>query len=180
MVRVAVVGVGYWGPNFVRIMDELPDAELVAVCDQDTSRFEKLGNLFPHLKFVDSLDSLLEKEAIDAIVIATSSDTHYEIAHKSLAQGKHVLVEKPLALSSKEAEELDLVRLREEEIASWRREIERKKRLGEASVTQLREEFEAEGEQLELKIRSAEARDEVLRKGRKSMASARGRDRSEI
>jgi predicted dehydrogenase len=106
MVKVAVVGVGYWGPNFVRILDELPETRLVAVCDSDSSRFERFAAQYPHVTFTDDLDSLLDGNGIDAVVVATGSDSHYEVAKKCLAAGKHALVEKPLALSTADASEL--------------------------------------------------------------------------
>jgi predicted dehydrogenase len=106
MVKVAVVGVGYWGPNFVRNFDEMPDAELVAVCDSDSSKFEKLSSLYPHLDFTDNLDSILNNGEIGAVVIATGSDSHYKVARECLIRSKHVLVEKPIALKSEHAEEL--------------------------------------------------------------------------
>lgn len=106
MVKVAVVGVGYWGPNFVRIMDELPDAALVSVCDADAGKFERLSNLYPHLKFTDKLESIVGNKEIEAVVIATGSDSHYPVARDCLLNDKHVLVEKPIALRSAEAEEL--------------------------------------------------------------------------
>jgi predicted dehydrogenase len=106
MVKVGVVGVGYWGPNFVRILDEMPDAQLVAVCDSDTKKFERLTGLYPHIDFTDNLDTLLEGDRIDAFVVATGSDSHFEVARKCLQAGKHALVEKPLALKSSDASEL--------------------------------------------------------------------------
>ena len=112
MVKVAVVGVGYWGPNFVRIMDELADSNLVTVCDTASEKSAKVKSLYPHLEFTDDFDSLLEGDKIDAVVIATGSDSHYELASKALQRGKHVLVEKPIALKSSQAEEL--VKLAEE------------------------------------------------------------------
>ena len=106
MLKVAVVGVGYWGPNFVRILDEMPDSQLVAVCDSDTKKFEKLTGLYPHIDFTDNLDTLLEGDRVDAVVVATGSDSHFEVARKCLLAGKHALVEKPLALKSSDASEL--------------------------------------------------------------------------
>jgi predicted dehydrogenase len=106
MVKVAVVGVGYWGPNFVRIMDELQEAELKVVCDSDSAKFEKISGLYPHLEFTDDLESVVSDQSIDAAVVATGSDSHFEIARKFLAENKHVLVEKPLALRSVDAEEI--------------------------------------------------------------------------
>ncbi|MFH1219765.1 MAG: Gfo/Idh/MocA family oxidoreductase [Candidatus Eisenbacteria bacterium] len=106
MVKVAVVGVGYWGPNFVRIMDELADAKLVTVCDSDPKRFERLAGIYPHVSFTDNLDHLIDDKEIEAVVVATGSDTHYEITRRCLAAGKHVLVEKPIALNSAHAGDL--------------------------------------------------------------------------
>jgi predicted dehydrogenase len=106
MVKVAVVGVGYWGPNFVRNMDELPDSELVAVCDSDASKFEKISSLYPHLHFTDSLDSVLDNKEVEGVVIATGSDSHHAVAKQCILRDKHVLVEKPIALKSEHAQEL--------------------------------------------------------------------------
>jgi predicted dehydrogenase len=105
-VRVAVVGVGYWGPNFARIMDELADATLVAVCDSDPKRLERLTATYPQARFTGNVEEIIAAPDIDAVVIATGSDSHYGIARKCLDAGKHILVEKPLALSSKDARDL--------------------------------------------------------------------------
>ena len=106
MVRVAVVGVGYWGPNFARIMDELSDARLVAICDSDSKRLDKLKGTYPNARLTGNVDEIIAAKDIDAVVVATGSDSHYEITRKCLETGKHVLVEKPLALSSRHAREL--------------------------------------------------------------------------
>lgn len=106
MVKVAVVGVGYWGPNFVRIMDELGDSNLVAVCDSDPKKYERLAGVHPHVNFTEDLDSLIADKDIDAFVVATGSDTHAAIARRCLEAGKHVLVEKPISLNSADAQRL--------------------------------------------------------------------------
>ena len=106
MVKVAVVGVGYWGPNFVRIMDELGGAELAAVCDSDAKKYDRLAALHPAVTFTQDLDSLIADKTIDAFVVATSSDTHFDIARRCLEAGKHVLVEKPISLNSADARRL--------------------------------------------------------------------------
>jgi predicted dehydrogenase len=106
MVKVAVIGVGYWGPNFVRILDELPGFQLVAVCDTDRKKFERFEAQYPHISFVEKLDSLLDGSKIDAVVVATGSDSHFAVAKQCLLAGKHALVEKPLALSTSDAAEL--------------------------------------------------------------------------
>ena len=106
MVKVAIIGLGYWGPNFIRIMDELPEARLVAACDSDAAKYERLAGLYPHVEFTDDLESLLSGDKVDAVIIATGSDSHYEVGRKSLLQNKHVLVEKPIALRSSQAADI--------------------------------------------------------------------------
>jgi predicted dehydrogenase len=106
MVNVAVVGVGYWGPNFLRIMEELGDAHLATVCDSDAKKLQRFAGIYPGVKFTESLDDVTGDAEIDAVVVATGSDSHYEISRRCLEAGKHVLVEKPLSLSSKHAEDL--------------------------------------------------------------------------
>ncbi|MGQ9604100.1 MAG: Gfo/Idh/MocA family protein [bacterium] len=107
MVRVAVVGTGYWGPNLVRIMDELVESEIVWVCDKESTQFQKLAPLYPHLRFTNDLGKIISDNSIDAVVVATDSNSHYEVTKACLEHGKHVLVEKPLALNSKDA--IDLI-----------------------------------------------------------------------
>jgi predicted dehydrogenase len=106
MVNIAVIGVGYWGPNFVRILDELPGFKLVAVCDSDSKKFDRFAAQYPHISFVDDVDSLLKDHETDAVVVATGSDSHYAVAKKCLLAGKHALVEKPLALNTRDAADL--------------------------------------------------------------------------
>lgn len=107
MVRVAVVGTGYWGPNLVRVMDELVESEIVWVCDKQRTQFEKLAPLYPHLRFTDDLGKIISDNSVDAVVVATDSSSHYEVTKACLEHGKHVLVEKPLALNSEDA--IDLI-----------------------------------------------------------------------
>jgi predicted dehydrogenase len=104
--RVAVVGVGYWGPNLVRNLFELPEAVVVAVCDRDVDALDRIARRYPSLETTTDLDSLLRDNSIDAVVIATPVSTHHSLASAALRSGKHVLVEKPLAASACEALEL--------------------------------------------------------------------------
>jgi len=105
-VRVAVVGLGYWGPNLVRNLYELPEAELVGVCDLDPDRLERIGRRYPDVPRTTSYDELLEDPKVDAVAIATTVSTHFDLARAALEAGKHALVEKPLAASSQDALEL--------------------------------------------------------------------------
>src|ERR1700674_3281073 len=104
-VRIGVVGLGYWGPNLVRNIYELPEAELVAVCHSRREATDALRRRFPGVHpmsaYVDLLDS-----SVEAGVISTPGRTHFELAAAALHAGKHVFVEKPLAASAEEAAEL--------------------------------------------------------------------------
>lgn len=105
-VRVGVVGFGYWGPNLVRNVDKLGDAELVAACDLSESNLTKLKGLYPHVETTTDLDALLSDFNLDAVVVATSAPSHFAIASRVIAAGKHCFVEKPLTLTSAESEKL--------------------------------------------------------------------------
>jgi predicted dehydrogenase len=105
-VRVGVVGLGYWGPNLVRNFFELPETELVAVCDLDAERLDRIRRRYPDVRRTTSYDELLADRAIEGVAIATTVSSHFALAHAALDAGKHVLVEKPMASSSQEAAEL--------------------------------------------------------------------------
>jgi len=105
-VRIALVGYGYWGPNVVRNIVELPDAELAAVCDARPEALVRAQRRYPGVRTTDSFEDLLESPAIDAIAIATPVSSHFGLARRVLESGKHVFVEKPLAASSEEAVQL--------------------------------------------------------------------------
>jgi predicted dehydrogenase len=106
MTGIGVVGLGYWGPNLVRNFANVPGSRLVAVCDHDEDRLGRIGAQYPGVKATTSYAELLDDPDIDAIVIATPVDTHYDLAIQSLRAGKHTLVEKPLTSCSEQAEEL--------------------------------------------------------------------------
>ena len=111
-VRIAVVGLGYWGPNLVRALHETPEAEVRWVCDLETAALQKVGRRYPAVLQTTDLSELLRDPEVDAVAIATPVATHHRLASAALHAGKHVFVEKPLAASSGEAE--DLVSLAEE------------------------------------------------------------------
>src|SRR3954447_880865 len=102
----AVVGLGYWGPNLVRNLYELPEAELVCVCDTRTDALDKVRQRYPAVGTQTRFEDVLADPAVDAVAIATPVGTHYDLALAALAAGKHVFVEKPLAASVAEAEAL--------------------------------------------------------------------------
>jgi predicted dehydrogenase len=101
--RVGVVGLGYWGPNLVRVLAEMDGADVVAVCDQRRDRLELISRRYPAARVYEQPRDLLADDAIEAVVIATPISTHFELGLAALDAGKHVLIEKPLAASSFEA-----------------------------------------------------------------------------
>ena len=103
MINVGVIGYGYWGPNLVRNMFEVPDTKVIAVSDMRWDRLEKVKLRYPTVEVTTDCNDLLNNPEIDAVVIATPVHTHYELAMQALRKGKHVMVEKPMASSSEEA-----------------------------------------------------------------------------
>ncbi|MFT5122460.1 MAG: putative dehydrogenase [Kiritimatiellia bacterium] len=104
--RIAIIGLGRWGPNHVRNFSSIPDCEVVAVVDPDENARLRIGRLHPTLALHASLESLLAEDLCDALVVATPTDTHFDIVKAGLNAGKHVLCEKPLTNQSKTAWEL--------------------------------------------------------------------------
>ncbi len=102
-VRVAVVGLGYWGPNLVRNLHDLPEAELVWACDLREEALTALARRYPAVPQTTAFAKVLADPSVEAVVLVTPVSTHYELARAALKAGKHVLVEKPLAGSSKQA-----------------------------------------------------------------------------
>ncbi len=105
-IGIAVVGYGYWGPNIVRNIVERPEFGLIGLCERDRVRGGDFSRRHPGLPVQGDLDALLEDPHVQAVAIATPPSTHHQLARRALLAGKHVLVEKPLASSVTQAEEL--------------------------------------------------------------------------
>ena len=103
---VAVVGLGYWGPNLLRVLADKPEAEVRWICDLDRERLQRFRRRYPATRTTSHFDRVLADPAVDTVVIATPVHTHYTLAAKALQAGKHVFVEKPLAPSSELADDL--------------------------------------------------------------------------
>ncbi len=103
--RLAVIGLGYWGPKIVRNLEALPHTQVVIVADLDAYRLASLADSQPWIKTTTQVEDVLQSDA-DGVVIATPVKTHYQLAKKALLHNKHVLVEKPLTANLAEAEEL--------------------------------------------------------------------------
>jgi predicted dehydrogenase len=103
---VGVVGCGYWGPNLVRNFKALPNCNLKAMCDVSEARLRHMRTLYSDVEGVTDFDHLLNGVGLDAVVVAAPVRHHYSLAKASLLSGKHTLIEKPMASSSAECEEL--------------------------------------------------------------------------
>lgn len=103
---VAIIGLGYWGPNLVRTFFKLPQAFLQVCADLDQARVDKIKAQYPSVEATTDVRSVLQDPKVDAVVIASSAVTHYELGKQALLAGKHIFIEKPLALTRTEAEEL--------------------------------------------------------------------------
>jgi predicted dehydrogenase len=104
--KVAVVGLGYWGPNRLRALTDIDGVEVSWMCDRDASRTAKLARRHPIPRVTTQYEHVLADEDVDAVVLATPVFTHHSLASAALRAGKHVFVEKPLAASSGEANDL--------------------------------------------------------------------------
>ena len=105
-IRIGIAGLGYWGPNLLRVLADFDDAEVVTICDLDVARLERFSRRHPSVATTTSFDDLVDDQSIDAVLIATPISTHFDLASRALRAGKHVFVEKPLASSAAEAGEL--------------------------------------------------------------------------
>jgi predicted dehydrogenase len=102
-VRVAALGLGYWGPNLARAWAGLEETELAWLCDLDDARLDRMGRQFQEARVTKDFDEVLADETVEAVSIATSAPTHAQLALRAIEAGKHVFVEKPLALTSVDA-----------------------------------------------------------------------------
>src|SRR5437762_3169451 len=105
-ITVGVIGCGYWGPLLVRNFRSLPDCRLKAICDVNTERLKHISTLYPDIEGMTQPPQFLNGSSLDAVVIATPVQHHYSLAKASLLAGKHTFIEKPMASSSAECEEL--------------------------------------------------------------------------
>ncbi|HXR48143.1 MAG TPA: Gfo/Idh/MocA family oxidoreductase [Candidatus Limnocylindrales bacterium] len=105
-IKVGVVGCGYWGPNLVRNFRSLPDCSMKMMCDVSENRLTHLKSLYPEVEGEMNYNHMLNGVGLDAVIIATSVKSHFPMARESLLSGKHTFIEKPMAASSGECEEL--------------------------------------------------------------------------
>jgi predicted dehydrogenase len=106
MLRVGLIGFGYWGPNYARVVNELEEMELTVVCDVSGKVLSSMASKLRGVATTRNYSVVLDDDAVDAVIVSTPTSTHYEIALAALNAGKHVLCEKPLAASVAECDEL--------------------------------------------------------------------------
>lgn len=100
------MGCGNWGRNYIRNFEHLDDVEMYACCDADSDNLERATRIYHEIKTCTDADEIIADPKIDALVLATPPKTHFSLASQALEAGKHVLVEKPLSSTSKEARAL--------------------------------------------------------------------------
>ena len=105
-ISVGVIGCGYWGPLLVRNFRNSPSCQLKVICDVSEARLKHVRSLYPEIECVTDYQRFFEDNKVDATVIATPVKYHHELAKVSLLAGKHTFIEKPMAISSAECEEL--------------------------------------------------------------------------
>jgi len=103
MTTIGMIGAGRWGGNWIRTLAALPGTQLRWVCDVSPASLEKIKQQFPQVQTTTRLDDLLEDPTLDGVVIATIAPTHFDVASRALSAGKHVMVEKPMTLTTGDA-----------------------------------------------------------------------------
>lgn len=106
MIKVGVIGYGYWGPNIVRNFNRLKSANVVAVADSNNKALNRVSEIYPAINVTSNTDEIITSADTDVIAIVTPVSTHFELAKKALQNGKHIFVEKPFTATSTQAEEL--------------------------------------------------------------------------
>ena len=104
MLKIGIIGYGYWGPNLARNFDRCEGAEVYAIAERDHDRLHLAKTSFKNIKYYDDGDRLITDPDIDAVVIASRADTHYRLCMHALEAGKHVFITKPFVLNSDDAQ----------------------------------------------------------------------------
>src|SRR5438876_8401502 len=106
MIRIGVIGYGYWGPGIVRNFDATADCEVTMVCDRSPESLQRVKQAHPHVKVTSDLSEFLSSPGLDAVAVVTPVWTHFELAKAALNNGKHVFVEKPFTSTASQAMQL--------------------------------------------------------------------------
>ena len=107
MIKIGVIGCGYWGPNLIRNFNALPNVELSMISDLDENRLAHVGMMYPNTQKTSNYKDILENKDIDAVVVATPMSTHFSLGMEVLESGKHLFLEKPMATNSDDCRTLN-------------------------------------------------------------------------
>jgi predicted dehydrogenase len=105
-IKIGVIGCGYWGPNLIRNFRSLPDGDLRMMCDLDPARLRHMSQLYPEVEPTTDYRHMLQTKKVDAVIVATAVKLHHQLAKESLLAGKHTFIEKPMAATSDQCQEL--------------------------------------------------------------------------
>lgn len=103
---IGIIGCGYWGKNYVRVFNELPETKVIAICDRSEDRLHEIARRAPGITLTTDISEILDDERIEAVVICTEATSHFKVASQCLLAGKHLLIEKPITTSVPDATEL--------------------------------------------------------------------------
>ncbi len=106
MIKIAVIGCGYWGPNLIRNFIQIPESKVKYCCDLDEEKLKRVNSLYPEPKVTQNYQEIFDDPGVEAVAIATPVHTHFDLAKEGLEAGKHVFVEKPLTHTSQQARKL--------------------------------------------------------------------------
>src|ERR1700747_3575816 len=97
-INFGLIGYGYWGQNYARVLSEVPESSVAVICDMDSERLRRAKSRFPQVEVCLDASELVRRSDIDAVVVSTPASTHHAVARLALEAGRHVIGEKPLAL----------------------------------------------------------------------------------
>jgi predicted dehydrogenase len=106
ILKVGVIGYGYWGPNIVRNFNSLDKAKVISICDKNENSLRRAGKVYPHISTICDYNDIISSPDIDIVAVVTPVSTHFELVKKALQNGKHIFVEKPFTSNVTQAEEL--------------------------------------------------------------------------
>jgi len=105
-IKIGVIGCGYWGPNIIRNLSQISQVDVSYICDIDENKTNSIKKVYPNIRSVKDYREILKDPEVDAVAIVLPVGKHYEVAKEALLNNKHVLIEKPITASVKEAEDL--------------------------------------------------------------------------
>lgn len=116
MVRIGIIGCGHWGPNHIRVFNQSPHTQVKICADLDDKRLQAIQAAYPGIETTKDIQEILKSPDIDAVCIASPTNTHFEISRLALEHHKHVFCEKPLTLNPKESMELNKLAERQDRV----------------------------------------------------------------